>query len=161
MLLSGVRSSCDMLARNSDLYLEVSASSDGLLLERAARLLDLAVLALHLRVLLGQLLRLLPQLVVGLLQLALLRLQFRRELLRLLQELLGLHRRLDAVEHDAEVGGELLEEAQVRRREVLERGQLHHGLDLALEQDREDGDAARQGVEEHRAARPPCRPARR
>src|SRR2546422_7924474 len=27
MLLSGVRSSCDMLARNSDLYLEVSASS--------------------------------------------------------------------------------------------------------------------------------------
>ncbi len=27
MLLSGVRSSCDMLARNSDLYFEVSASS--------------------------------------------------------------------------------------------------------------------------------------
>ena len=27
MLLSGVRSSCDILARNSDLYLEVSASS--------------------------------------------------------------------------------------------------------------------------------------
>jgi len=26
MLLSGVRSSCDMLARNSDLYLEVKAS---------------------------------------------------------------------------------------------------------------------------------------
>ena len=27
MLLSGVRSSCDMLARNSDLYLDVKASS--------------------------------------------------------------------------------------------------------------------------------------
>ena len=30
MLLSGVRSSCDMLARNSDLYFEVSASSSAL-----------------------------------------------------------------------------------------------------------------------------------
>ena len=85
MLLSGVRSSCDMLARNSDLYFEVSASSVGLLLERAAGLLDLLVLALDLDVLLGELLRLLRQLLVGLLQLLLLRLQLGGELLRLLR----------------------------------------------------------------------------
>jgi hypothetical protein len=36
------------------------------------------------------------------------------ELLRLHQQTLGLHRRLDAVEHDADAGGELLEEGKVR-----------------------------------------------
>ena len=114
MLLSGVRSSCDMLARNSDLYFEVSASSRGLVLERTTRLLDLLVLALYLGVLLGELLRLLPELLVGLLQLLLLGLELAGELLRLLQQPFGLHRRLDAVEHDADAGGELLEERQVR-----------------------------------------------
>ena len=102
MLLSGVRSSCDMLARNSDLYFEVSASSVGLLLQRAAGLLDFLVLALDLDVLLGELLRLLLELLVGLLQLLLLRLQLAGELLRLLQQPLGPHRRLDRVEHDAD-----------------------------------------------------------
>ena len=68
MLLSGVRSSCDMLARNSDLYFEVSASSVAFLFERAARLLDFLVLALHLDVPLGELLGLLLELLVGLLQ---------------------------------------------------------------------------------------------
>ena len=67
-----------------------------LLLQRAARLLDLLVLALHLDVALGELLRLLLELLVGLLQLALLRLQLAGELLRLLQQALGLHRRFDA-----------------------------------------------------------------
>ena len=116
MLLSGVRSSCDMLARNSDLYFEVSASSVAFSSTRAPRLLDLLVLALHFRVLLGQLLGLLGQLLVGLLQLALLGLQLGGELLRLLEQALGLHRGLDAVEHDADAGGELLEEGQVRAR---------------------------------------------
>ena len=63
--LSGVRSSCDMFARNSDLYFEVSASCARLLLERLARLLDLLVLALHLLVLVRQQPRLLLQLLVG------------------------------------------------------------------------------------------------
>ena len=85
-----------------------------LLLERAARLLDLLVLALDLDVLLGELLRLLLELLVGLLQLALLGLQLGGELLRLLQQALGLHRRLDAVEHDADAGGELLEERDLQ-----------------------------------------------
>ena len=56
----------------------------GLLLERAAGLLDLLVLALDFDVLLGELLRLLRQLLVGLLQLALPRLQLDGQLLRLL-----------------------------------------------------------------------------
>ena len=110
MLLSGVRSSCDMLARNSDLYLEVSASSVGLLLERAAGLLDLLVLAFDLGVLLGEQLRLLRQLLVGLLQLVLLRLQFGGELLRLLEQAFGRIVASMRVEHDADAAGQLLEE---------------------------------------------------
>ena len=89
----------------------------GLFFQRAPGLLDLLVLALDLGVLLGELLRLLRQLLVGLLQLLLLRLQLGGELLRLLEQALGLHRRLDAVEHDADAGGQLLEERQVRRGE--------------------------------------------
>ena len=67
----------------------------GLLLERAAGLLDFLVLALDFDVLLGELLRLLLELLVGLLQLALLRLQLGGELLRLLEQAFGLHRRFD------------------------------------------------------------------
>ena len=88
----------------------------GLLLDRAAGLLDLLVLALDLDVALGELLRLLLELLVGLLQLALLGLQLAGELLRLLEQALGLHRGLDRVEHDADRGGELLEEGDLRGR---------------------------------------------
>ena len=95
MLLSGVRSSCDMLARNSDLYFDVSASSVAFSSTRAARLLDFLVLALDFDVAFGELLRLLFELLVGLLQFLLLRLQLAGELLRLLEQALGLHRRLD------------------------------------------------------------------
>ena len=113
---SGVRSSWLILARNSDLYFEVSASSVGLFLERAPRLLDFLVLGLDFDVALGELLRLLLELVVGLLQFALLGLQFAGELLRLLQQTFGLHRGLDRVEHDADGIGELLEECHLRGR---------------------------------------------
>ena len=61
MLLSGVRSSCDMLARNSDLYLEVSASSAAFSSSALAGLLDFLVLPLHFGVLLGELLGFLAQ----------------------------------------------------------------------------------------------------
>ena len=125
----------------------------GLLLERAPRLLDLLVLALDLDVLLGQLLRLLGQLLVGLLQLGLLRLQLAGELLRLLEQAFGLHRRLDRVQHDADAGGQLLEEGEVRGRELVQRGQAEHRLDLALEDHREDDDVARQRGEEDPADR--------
>ena len=88
----------------------------GLLLQRAAGLLDFLVLALDLGVLLGELLGLRRQLLVGLLQLGLPRLQLDGELLRLLQQVLGPHRRFDGVEHDADRLRELLEEGEVRRR---------------------------------------------
>ena len=108
-----------------------------LVLERAARELDLLVLALDLGVLLGQQACLLRELLVGLLQLALLRLQFRRELLRLLEQTLGAHRRLDGVEHHADAARQLLEERLLRGGEFVERRQLHDGLDVALVEDRQ------------------------
>ena len=74
-LFSGVRSSCDMLARNCDLYREASVELLGLLLQGPPRPLDLAILGLDLRLLLGEQLRLLLQLLVGLLELLALLLQ--------------------------------------------------------------------------------------
>ena len=102
MELSGVRSSCDMLARNSDLYLEVSASSAAFSSSARRACSTSRVLALDLGVLLGQLPGLRGQLLVGLLQLVLPRLQLGGQLLRLLEQALGAHRRLDGVEHDAD-----------------------------------------------------------
>ena len=112
----------------------------GLFLQRAAGLLDFLVLALDFDVALGELLRLLLELLVGLLQLLLLGLQLAGELLRLLEQAFGLHRRLDAVEHDADAGGELLEERELQGGEGAERGELDHRLDLALEQHRQHDD---------------------
>ena len=67
----------------------------------------------------------------------------RRERLRLLQQVLGARVRLDRVEHDADRLGELVEERLVRRVEAVEGGQLEHGLDLALEDDRQDDEVER------------------
>ena len=86
----------------------------GLFFQRAAGLFDFLVLAFHFDVLFGELLRFLRQLLVGLLQLFLLRLQFGGQLLRLLQQAFGLHRGFNTVQHDADAGGELLEERQMR-----------------------------------------------
>ena len=114
----------------------------GLLFQRAAGLLDFLILALHLDVAFGELLRLLLELLVGLLQLALLGLQFAGQLLGLLQQAFRLHRRLDAVEHDADAGGELLQEHHLQGGELAERGELDHRLDLAFEQHRQHDDVA-------------------
>ena len=124
-----------------------------LLFERAPRLLDFLILALHFDVALGELLRLLLELLVGLLQLALPRLQLAGELLRLLEQPLRLHRRLDAVQHDADAVGKLVEEGELQGREGRDRGELDHRLDLVLEQDRQHDDVARQHLEERRADR--------
>ena len=134
MLLSGVRSSCDMLARNSDLYFEVSASSLGLLLERLASLFDFLVLPFDFDVSFGELMGLLFELIVGLLQLALLGLQFAGELLRLLEQTFGLHRGFDGIEHDADAGGQLFEEHRLQRGELRNRRELDNSLHLVLEQ---------------------------
>ena len=105
-----------------------------LLLERLPGLLDLLVLALDLLVLVGEQPGLLLELLVGLLQLFLAALQLLGERLRLLEQVLGPHVGLDRVEHDADALGQLVEERLVRRVEALERGQLEHALDLALEE---------------------------
>ena len=112
----------------------------GLFLHRAAGLLDFLVLALHFGVLFGQLHRLLAELFVGLLQFLLLGLQFAGQLLRLLEQAFGLHRGLDAVEHDADAGGQLFEEGDLKRGEGVDRGKLDHGLDLVFILDGQDDD---------------------
>ena len=105
----------------------------GFVFQGPARLFDLLVLPFDFDVAFFELLRLLLELVVGLLQLALLGLQFGGQLLRLGQETLGLHRRLDAVQHDADAGGQLIEERGLQVGEGAERGQFDYGFDLPLE----------------------------
>ncbi len=58
-------------------------------------------------------------------------------------------RRLDAVEHDADAGRELLEEGEVPGGELGHRRQRQHRLDLVLEHHREDHHAARQRAQHH------------
>ena len=128
----------------------------GLLFQRAASLLDLLVLAFDFGVLLGELLRLLRKLLVGLLQFLLLRLQLDGELLRLLQQAFGLHRGFDAVEHDADAGGELIEEGQVRGSELAEAGEFDDGLDAVFEEHRQHNHVARDGFEQAGADRTRC-----
>ena len=80
------------------------------------------------------------------LQLLLPALQLLGQRLRLLEQVLGPHVGLDRVEHDADALGQLVEEGLVRRIEALERGQLEHALDLALEDDRQHDDVLRRRV---------------
>ena len=135
----------------------------GLALKRAARLLNLLVLAFHLDILLSQLLRLLRQLFVRLLQLFLLSLQLSGQLLRLFQQPFGLHRCLDAVEHDADAGRQLFKKRELRSGECAERGQLDDRLHAVLKEDRKndyiargcfkqagsDGDGVRRHIGDH------------
>src|SRR5947209_5195960 len=102
---------------------------------------------------LGELLRFLLELLVGLLQLSLLRLQVRAQLLRLLEQPFRLHRCLDAVDHDTDIGHELIEEHHLQCGEFRERGQLDHGLDLIFEHDRQHDDVARHRLEQRRPDR--------
>ena len=120
-LLSGVRSSCDMLARNCDLYLEVSAScsafsSSSCLASSTSRFLRSTSAFC-----VGELARLLLELLVGLLQLLLLGLQLLGQALRLAQQLVGAHRRLDGGDDDAEALEQLVEEGELDLGERLER----------------------------------------
>ena len=157
-LFSGVRSSWDMLARNCDLYLEVSASCSAFSSSPAGRSIWRSSLDSRLA---GS-----PFSTSSLLlQLVLLRL-LAPELARLL-----LQSRLSPssccwlcsswvsdcdcfssssvrmfaamrVEHDADALGELVEERQVDLAEAVEGGQLDDRLDLALEEHRQHDDVA-------------------
>ena len=101
-LLSGVRSSCDMLARNSDLYFEVSASCSAFSSSAWRACSTSWFLRSTSSFCSASSCGLLLQLLVGLLQLLLLALQLLGERLRLLEQVLGPHVRLDRVEHDAD-----------------------------------------------------------
>ena len=109
-LLSGVRSSCDILAKNSDLYFEVSANCSGLIFERLPGLFDLLILLLDFGILMGQQLGLFLQFLIGLLQFLLPALQLLGQRLRLLEQVFRAHVGLDRVEHDADALGQLIEE---------------------------------------------------
>ena len=135
-LLSGVRSSCDMLARNSLLYLEVSASCSAFSSSACLACSISRFLASTSVFCSASSLRFFLQLRVGLLQLF-------GQRLALLQQLLGTHRRRDGVQHDADTFRELIEERDVNLGELLEGGQLHHGLHFAFEQHRQNDDGHR------------------
>ena len=94
----------------------------GFFFQGAAGLLNFLVLPFDFDVLFSELLCLLRKLLVGLLQFFLLRLQFSRQLLRLLEQPFGLHRGLNAVQHDSDAGGQLFQEGQVRSGKGTERG---------------------------------------
>ena len=158
-LLSGVRNSCDMFAKNSDLYFDVSASCLAFSSKRLPGLLHFAVLAFHFDVLMREQPGLFLELLIRLLQFLLTILQFHGQRLRLLEQVFRPHVGRDRVEHDADAFGELLEQRLMRRAELLERCQLEHGLHLTFEQHRQHDDAARRRAAQS-GARPACnRPA--
>ena len=129
-LLSGVRSSCDMLARNSDLYFEVRASclafsssawracSTSWFLRSTSWFWWASSRAFSCSswlVFCSSSCRLCNSL---------------GQRLRLLEQVLRAHVGFDGVEHDADDFGQLIEERLVRRVEALERRQFEHALDL-------------------------------
>ncbi len=141
--MSGVRSSWDMLAMNSDLYFEETRQLAGLLLDEPLGLLDLLVLLLGLDVPLGEQARLPAEVLVGLAQLLLLRAELLGLRLGLLEQVLGEGVGFDGVEDEADALGQLVEERLVGRAERGEGGQLDHGPHRPLEQDRQDDDVER------------------
>ena len=106
-LFSGVRNSCDMLARNSVLYFDVRASCSSLLFELLLGLLSISrFFASTSRILLREQLRLFLQFSVRFLQ-------FFGERLALLQQFLRTHRRRDRIEHDPDAFRQLIQKRHV------------------------------------------------
>ena len=153
MLLSGVRSSCDMLARNSDLYFEVSASSVAFS-SSARRACSISWFLRSTSTLRSasccafcsscSLVCCSSFCCVC---------SSPASCCDCVEQPFGLHRRLDAVEHDADAGGQLLEEGELQGGEGVERGELDHRLHLVLEQHRQHDDVARHRLEQRRADR--------
>ena len=139
-LLSGVRNSCDMFARNSDLYFEVSAScsafsssawracSTSVFLRSTSAFCSASSLAFSCSswlVFCNSSCRLCNSLASDCDCLS-------RSSVRVLASIV--------FKHDADRFDELIEERLVRRAELFERGQFHDRLDLAFEQDRQHDD---------------------
>jgi hypothetical protein len=150
-LFSGVRSSCDMLAMNSLLYFDETASCPTFSSTSRLDSSTSALLALRLLVLLGEQAGLPAEVLVRHGQLGLLRAELLRQRLGLLEQVLGQRVGLDRVQDEADGLGQLVEEGLVDRAEGREGGQLDHGADLPLEHDRQDDDVQRRGVAETRA----------
>ncbi len=165
-LLSGVRSSCDMLARNSDLYFEVSASCSAFSSSACLACSTSEFLLLHFGVLLQPAVGLflpaprsssaalpagssavpptpgatgLPSPVFSPPP----ALSSSVSVWDCFEQLLGPHTRRDGVQHDADTFRQLIEERGESSVEPLERGQLDDGLDLAFEEDGHDDDVVR------------------
>ena len=140
---SGVRSSCDMLARNSDLYFDVRAScrafssSAWRVCSTSSFLRSTSAFCSARRAAFSSSEALLCCSSSWRLC------SSARQRLRLLQQPLRPAVRLDGVEHDPDALDEQIEELVVRRAEALEGGQLDHGLHLALEENRQHDDVQR------------------
>ena len=124
-----------------------------LLFERATSLLDLLVLTFDFHIAFGELLSLLFQLFIGLLKFRLPYLQLGGQLLRLFQQALRLHRGLNAVQHYADTGRELIEEGHLQVRECVDRSNFDHRPDLLLEQHGKHNDVLRRRLEKAGADR--------
>ena len=157
---SGVRSSCDMFARNSDLYFELSASCSAFSSSELRAISISRFLISMSRFWRSSSCGLLLQLLVGLLELLLLGLErlgllleLLRLRLRLLEQLLGADVGDDRGEHHADRLRELVEELQDDLAERPERGQLDHREHLLLEEHRDHDDVARRRLAEARRDR--------
>ena len=147
MLLSGVRSSCDMLARNSDLYRDVSASSVAFSssARRASSISSFlrstsAFCSASRRALLAS-----SSLVCC--SSFCCACSSPASSCDCSQQRLGAHGGFDRVEHHADAAGQLLEERQVRVGELVQRRELDHRLDLSFVQHRQRDDIARPRAE--------------
>ena len=159
-LFSGVRSSCDMFEKNSDLYFDETASCSAFSSTR--RLASSTSWFLRSTSMFCSARRLAwlpgphsscaalpgapaaPGLGLG-----------------LREQVLGEGVGLDRVEHQPDALGELVEERLVGRAEVAERGELDDRADRAFEQDRQHDDVQRRGLAEARVDPARSRRARR
>ena len=169
MLFSGVLNSCDMLARNSDLYFDDSDSCSAFSSSDCPGEFDLVVLVFNFPILVGELMCLSLRVlrwfcfnssccsrsrssdscrvracscrrVFVSVNSACRLVNSLGQRLGLLQQFLSAHRGGDRVQHDPDDFGELIEESEMDLGKSLERGQLDYRFDIALEQHRHDND---------------------
>ena len=132
-----------MLARNSDLYLDVRASCLAFSSSSCRACSTSAFLRSTSWFCRAKQPGLFLQLLVGLLQFFLPNLQLMGQRLRLLEQVFGEHVGVDRVEHDGDRLGKLLEEGLVRGIESFERRQFQDAADLPFVNQRQHKHAAR------------------
>ena len=150
---NGVRSSCDMFARNSDLYFEVSASSAAFS-SSARRACSISWFLRSTSTFCS------ASCCAFCSSCSLVCCSSRccvcssvANCCDCLQQSFRLHRCLDRVQHDADAGSQLLEERDLQVGERTDRRQLDHRLHLAFEQHRQHDDVVRRRLEQAGADR--------